>query len=155
MSEALNAQDASVNELAIEALQRVTLDESHAEQLLQQLEQFSPRSLAAVVEAIATIGQDQLDYELFKKLESLPAAKTLSVDALVNLYEKRSDELKQAATKTFAKLVSVEEHVEKAVLAKLESLPEGDAIRGMQVFRGRKRLVQVAIKWAMLVAISA
>jgi putative membrane-bound dehydrogenase-like protein len=132
--------EASVNlqSLAMQTLQRVKLSLVSGQMLLASLQDYPPRVLPIVIEAINRIGDDQLDANLLGKLVSVPAARTLSEEQVLNLFRSRSPALRAAAAQTVENLSrppsDIEQHVDKV----LGQLVPGDPIRGLQLFRSNK-----------------
>ncbi len=134
------APDAPVilQSLAMQTLQRVKLSLVSGQALLASLHDYPPRVLPIVIEAINRIGDDQLDANLLSKLVSVPAARTLSEDQVLNLFRSRSPALRAAAAQAVESLSrppsDIEQHVDKV----LGQLVPGDPIRGLQLFRSNK-----------------
>ncbi|MDA7928492.1 HEAT repeat domain-containing protein [Mariniblastus sp.] len=119
-------------------LSKTQIDKSIGQKILQRLVSVSPTDLPDAVTTIIGAKQDELDLQLMEHLSMLPAAKMLDIGLLPSLYRDRSDPLRQAAAELEEKLHSAPDDVAAEVRAKLASLPKGDAVRGLKIFRGSK-----------------
>ena len=119
-------------------LSKTQIDKSIGQKILQRLVSVSPADLPDAVTTIIGAKEDELDLQLMQHLSTLPAAKMLDIGLLPSLYRDRSDPLRQAAAKLEEKLHSAPDDVAAEVQAKLASLPKGDAVRGLKIFRGSK-----------------
>ncbi len=124
--------------LALHTLQRVKLSLSSGQMLLASLQDYSPRVLPTVLEAISRIGDDRLDLGMLGKLASIPAARTLSEDQVLNLFRSRSEALRNAAAEAVANMTRPSSEIELQVDAVLARLTPGDPVRGLQLFRSNK-----------------
>jgi putative membrane-bound dehydrogenase-like protein len=124
--------------LAIESLQRIKLSVSSGRELLAGLADQPARQLPIVVEAISRIHEDSLDRELLNLLPTIPAARTLAGEQILNLYRGRSSALQHAAQQTIAELTRPDSDVQEKVDRVLAQLTPGDPIRGLQLFRSSK-----------------
>ncbi len=120
------------------ALQRMRINPEHAEQLLGGLSDLPPTGLAIAVQAISTAQVDVVDQRLLEQLAELPAARTLPEGFIENLYRSRNPQLRDLAKSTARTLVAPSQDIAQQVQQCLSSLPEGDALRGLEVFRGSK-----------------
>ena len=119
-------------------LSKTQIDKSIGQKILQRLVSVSPTDLPDAVTTIIGAKQDELDLQLMEHLSMLPAAKMLDIGLLPSLYRDRSDPVRQAAAELEEKLHSAPDDVAAEVRAKLASLPKGDAVRGLKIFRGSK-----------------
>jgi len=119
-------------------LSKMQIGNSLGHKVLQRLGSVSPTKLPDAVTTISRAKQEVLDLQMMKQLSVLPAASMLDVGLLPSLYRDRSDSLRQAAAELDENLHSAPDDVAAAVQAKLASLPAGDAVRGLQIFRGSK-----------------
>jgi putative membrane-bound dehydrogenase-like protein len=124
--------------IALRVLQRVQLSLSAGQQLISQLTDYPPRILPIVIEALARVGNDELDAELLSQLKATPAARTLSEEQLLNLYRTRSPHLRTAAAETVAHLTRPPSDIEQKLDEVLARLTPGDPVRGLQLFRSNK-----------------
>ncbi len=136
--QALQSENAGNLQAALQSLKRVHLSDASARRLLGLLDQLQPRSLAIAFEAINRLNSDALDSELLKTCQHLPAAKTLSMDQLRNAYRNRSKDLQNLAEATVHQLTRSSDDIESKVDATLARLSNGDAIRGLTLFRSQK-----------------
>jgi putative membrane-bound dehydrogenase-like protein len=134
----LYSSEQGVSDAAINALLRCKISGASAEELCLHLNELPPRSLAAAVDAINRVKSDELDEKMLKTLVDIPAAKTLGIDQLRSSYRNRSETLKSLAEKTIASLSASSKDVEAALHSKLARLSDGDAAKGMQLFRSQK-----------------
>lgn len=124
--------------MVTQALLKLKLDERAGHHLLEALHRLGTRDLQVAVEAIAGTGREDLDRAMLEKITSLPAARGLSPDQLRNAYRNRSEALLQAAQAAADQLAQPSQDIERQVKLTLDSLLPGDAVRGLQVFRGNK-----------------
>ena len=129
---------ANLQALAMRTLQRAKLTPMSGQSLLANLPEYPSRVLPIVIEAISRIGDDQLDASLLTKLVSVPAARTLSEEQVLNLFRSRSPALRTAAAQTVANLSRPPSDIEERVEEVLAQLKPGDPIRGLQLFRSNK-----------------
>ena len=120
---------------AAHMLSRIKLSFEQAKRLRSRLDSVDPVDLFAVISAISKVGENSLDHQMLLELNTIRAARSISTDALLSLYRNRSPHLQELAAETVAGLVQPPAEIEKAFLALEASLPAGDPIRGMQVFR--------------------
>jgi putative heme-binding domain-containing protein len=73
-------------------------------------------------------------------LTTLPIAKSIATDQLLNLYQHRSTELKAMAEETVQTIHQPPADIARQVEEVLAKLPEGNALNGLQVFRSTKAL---------------
>ncbi|MDG1513334.1 MAG: c-type cytochrome [Mariniblastus sp.] len=119
-------------------LSKMQIDKSFGQKLLQRLDSISPANLPDAVTTISRAKREELDLQLLKQLSVLPAARMLDIGLLPNLYRDRGDSLRQSATELEEQLHSAPDNIAAAVQAKLASLPAGDAVRGLKLFRSSK-----------------
>lgn len=119
-------------------LSKLQIDASLAQKVLQRLGSVSPTDLPDAVSTVSGAKQDVLDLQLLEQLSVLPAARMLDIGLLTSLYRDRSDSLRRAAAQLEEQLHAAPDDVAAAVQAKLASLPKGDAVRGLKLFRGSK-----------------
>ena len=121
-------------------LARMKLNSTQAKQLLPHLEQSSSNQLTNILTAIASAESKELDQVVLGKLLNLATAKTLPESFLANLYRSRSQELRKEVQTVSAQLLEPTADVKQSVQKTLSelSLLEGDAVRGLQVFRSEK-----------------
>jgi len=134
----LEAEEPLLRAQAAAALDRLMVDASTANRLLQRLDRQTINTIMPVIVAISRVHQDQLDKELLTWLPTLPLAKTISFDQLRNLYRDRSPELQALAEQAIATMQRSPDDITAKVQEILEQLPEGDALAGLQVFHGSK-----------------
>lgn len=123
---------------ASRAIERLQLTEEAAKQLSGSLEKVAPRYLLTALSAVSSARVDAIDQSALIALCDIPAAKTLPLDELRNLYKGRSKSIQQLASTTAEKLFAPPEDVRIAVEERLQELPSGDPVRGLQVFRSAK-----------------
>lgn len=126
--------------LAVAALPRVKLGPANAATLLQRLDRQTINTIAPVVAAISRLESDDLDRQLLQALTTLPIAKSMSTDQLLNLYQHRSTELKAMAVETVQTIHQPPADIARQVEEALAKLPQGNALNGLQVFRSTKAL---------------
>ncbi|MEM7476846.1 MAG: hypothetical protein AAF483_17825 [Planctomycetota bacterium] len=114
------------------------LTEADGAKLLAQADTLSMQNVGPWCAAISSIGSDALEKSMLQQLSKLPSAKTLDSNFLRNLYSKRSPSLRQLAQQVTQQLQQVDPNIQQSVTQQLQSLPAGDALRGMQVFRSSK-----------------
>lgn len=120
------------------ALRRLQIDESSARRLAEALPELVPLELRDGLELISAAKLDAVDQQVLQQLPSLPAARTLPTGFVERLYRDRSAELQQLASSTATQLLAPTTDVAAEVDQWLKQLPEGDAVRGLQVFRSAK-----------------
>jgi putative membrane-bound dehydrogenase-like protein len=120
------------------ALQRLAINEAGARRILESLSSFTSGQLATAIELISSAAADDVDRQLLEKLPELPTARTLADSSLANIYRNRSQTLRQLAKATTDQLASPSQDVGRQVAKVLKSLPEGDPLRGLDVFRSSK-----------------
>ena len=119
-------------------LSKLGIDKSLAQKVLQRLDSVGPVDFPNAVSTISGAKHDVLDVQLLEQLSKLPAARMLDTGLLTSLYRDRSDSLRRAAADLEEQLRAAPEDVAAVLQAKLASLPEGDAVRGLKIFRGSK-----------------
>jgi putative membrane-bound dehydrogenase-like protein len=132
------SQEPALNATAFTALERVRMGPKAGERLLELLDQQPASLLMVFVQAINRIENDDLDRQLLSRLVQVPAAKTLPVEQLTNLYRQRSESLQEFARQITSELQRSPEDIEAKVEEVMASLPSGDALRGLQLFRSGK-----------------
>jgi putative heme-binding domain-containing protein len=138
--QALDAEDTKLRAQAADAFARVTISRETAQGLLERLDQQTISTIAPVVSAISRAAQDDLDQKLLQSLTTLPVAKSMATDHLLNLYQDRSGELKSIAKQTVQTIHQPPADIARQVEEALAKLPEGNALNGLQVFRSTKAL---------------
>ncbi len=121
-----------------DALRRIKIDESHAQQIVEAIATFAPRELVTALELVSSVKNDAVDRQLLARLESTPTARTLPIGFIEGLYRDRNEDLRKLADATSKQLNAPTADIAKQVVQWLEQLPEGDAVRGLQVFRSAK-----------------
>jgi putative membrane-bound dehydrogenase-like protein len=119
-------------------LSKMQIDKSVAQKILLRLASISPTNLPDAVTIISRAKHEELDLQLMKRLLVLPAARMLDIGLLPTLYRDRGVPLRQAATDVEKQLHAPPDDIATAVRVKLASLPAGDAVRGLKIFRGSK-----------------
>ncbi len=120
---------------AARVLARMKLSSEQARHLCSRLDSVDPMDFLAVISAIAKAGDDAIDQRMLSRLSTMRAARSVSTDALLSLYHVRSPQLQELAAQAVAGLVQPPAEIERALTELEESLPVGDPLRGMQVFR--------------------
>jgi putative membrane-bound dehydrogenase-like protein len=118
-----------------QALQRIRLDASRLQQLSETATDWNLANIDLAVQLFASQADADLNYVLLKRLEQVPLAKAIAPDQLRELYRPRGEELLAAAEKLISHLAAPAADTAAAVDSLLASLPEGEALRGLQVFR--------------------
>ena len=119
-------------------LARLQIDEPTARLLLSQLKSVLPTELGNVVQAVSNAGVDEIDRQLISTVGELPSAKWLDEALLTNVYRDRNRELRSLAAETQKRLQATPADVLTTVRKRIDALPEGDPVRGLQIFRGAK-----------------
>ncbi len=122
----------------LRALSHVELSARQAERVLEQVPQLVARDLQPAIEAISSAQVDALDVRLLEMLAQLPTARTLPLNQLDNMYRNRGPELKTLAQQTSEQLQQPSADIDLQTETTLASLPAGDPLRGLQVFRSNK-----------------
>ncbi|MDP1561449.1 MAG: HEAT repeat domain-containing protein [Pirellulaceae bacterium] len=138
--DALDAEELDLQVRATNALTRVKVSPKHSSKLLERLDRQTINTIVPVVAAISRSNQDELDRKLLQALTTLPTAKSISTDQLLNLYQHRSAELKAMAEETIQIIHRPSADVARQVEEMLARLPKGNALDGLQVFRSTKAL---------------
>ncbi len=136
--DSLTSSDTAESQAASAAMRKITLSLESSNKLLGKLAQLSPRDLAISVEAIHRTADTELDHAMLQLLPSLPSARTLSMDQLLNLYRNRGEKLKSLAESSINSLSKTPSDVEAKIDEVLAKLGPGDPIRGLQLFRSSK-----------------
>ncbi len=134
----LAADRPELSQAASAALQRVRLSRESGRQLVSSLKNLPPRTLTVAIEAVNGLQDDALDLSMLAALSHLPAARSLNPDQLLNLFRRRSSELRSTVEQSVAALARPPENVAASVDAVLAKLKPGDPIRGLQLFRSNK-----------------
>ncbi|MCR9292621.1 MAG: c-type cytochrome [bacterium] len=129
--------DALMDQGDYATLARFKLSARQARRLASMIDTADATELPDLLKAISKAGEDELDKAVVTRLYALPVARTLNEGALQSLYRNRGAELQKLAKETDAVLQLAPKNVQAAVQQVLESLPQGDAVRGLQVFRSR------------------
>ncbi|MCA9193489.1 MAG: HEAT repeat domain-containing protein [Planctomycetales bacterium] len=124
--------------VSLGALERLELSPSQAQTVLELIDTTLPRDLVSVIGSIASAADDSIDVRLFSKLLQIPAARTLAVDQVNNIYRHRSATLRESIKSTMEQLSATPKDIEVQVQTLLSQLPQGNAARGLQVFRSAK-----------------
>ena len=119
-------------------LSKLQIDSSLAKRVLQRLDSISPTDLPDAVSTISSAKQESIDRQLLEQLSMLPAARMLETGFLTSVYRDRSDSLRRAARELDEQLHAAPDDIAAVVQAKLASLPKGDAVRGLKIFRDSK-----------------
>ena len=135
---ALIGDDDSLASSASNVLARIKLNESGLNRLVDNLADVAPQSLMTAIEAVHRSGNGPLEQTMLVSLSEIPAAKTLPQPFLTSLYKKSSKELREQAKRTSDDLIRAPADVQATVDKFLRRLGPGDAVRGLQVFRGNK-----------------
>ena len=119
-------------------LSKLEIDKSIAQKVLKRLDSVTATDLPDAVSIVSGIKQDSIDLQLLQQLSKLPAAKMLDIGFLTSLYDDRNESLRRTAMKLEEQLHSTPDDVADVVKAKLAHLPEGNAVRGLKIFRDSK-----------------
>ncbi len=90
------------------------------------------------IAAVNAANDEALDRQMFDKLVTLPAARTLAFDQVTSLYRARPDSVKAKVRSAVETLSKPPADVEAKLDELLGKLKSGDATRGFQVFRSAK-----------------
>ena len=134
----LSSESRELSELAHRAIRKVHLSKKGGIELASTIEDCEPRELASRIEAIAHSCDANTLVASLKSLENLPAAKTLPRGFLKNAFRKSSPEIQQYVTEVSRNLEKADQNIQQEVVARLKKLPEGDAKRGLQLFRSSR-----------------
>ncbi|MFM7118450.1 MAG: hypothetical protein ACKO0N_17625, partial [Planctomycetota bacterium] len=133
---ALDSSDSSeATRQAWLALQRLQLDAPRLQRLAESAPNWTLANIELAVQLFATQADTDLNLALLKQLELIPLAKTIAPDQLRELYRPRGAELLAAAENLLSQLASPTADTAAEVDSLLASLPEGEPLRGLQVFR--------------------
>lgn len=132
------AGDESQVPLASNVLSRVKLSPDAASRLVDDVAKVSPRYLPVAIEAVHRSEHVEANRRLLDALVDVPAAKTLPQAFLSQLYRRDAAPLREQAEATGDALLEPPADVRAVVDRTLKELPEGDPVRGLQVFRGDK-----------------
>ena len=117
------------------ALQRLQLDAPRLQRLAESAPNWTLANIELAVQLFATQADTDLNLALLKQLELIPLAKTIAPDQLRELYRPRGADLLAAAENLLSQLASPTADTAAEVDSLLASLPEGEPLRGLQVFR--------------------
>ncbi len=131
-------QEYLLNNDSYSLLSKLQSDSSLAVKVLQRLDSVSPSDLPDALTTICGAKQEKLDLQLFDRLASLPTARMLDSGMLTSLYRDRGESLRQAAAEMEKQLHEPPENVAAILRDKLASLPEGNSLEGLKIFRGTK-----------------
>lgn len=134
----LTSEDESMASTSTTALPHVRLPLSTATTLIEQLEGVSPVNLQPVITAILQVNDAKIDATLLAKFSTLTSAKSVPPSAIMNAIGNRSPSVRKTWSRTLETIAAPPADVGRVVDDWLAKLPEGDAVRGHQVFRGSK-----------------
>lgn len=131
-------EESPQSRLAADVLDRVMLTSEATERLLRSIGRVPARHLATVIECLYRSGDARLQIDLLNGLRDLPAARTLRDDYLTSLTHNAKADVRQTAKKVSEYLIQPPVDIRNAVSETLATLPQGDSVRGLEVFRGSK-----------------
>ncbi len=132
------AAEGGQRRIAAEALQRVSLTDDQALEIVDALERLDSRDLPSAIDSVSSVQSDSIDTRLLERLVQLPAARGLPVGLLENIYRHRSSELQRKIEATVQNLLAPSEDVGRQLTEVLAQLPSGNAVRGLEIFRSTK-----------------
>jgi len=119
-------------------LDRLKISEQNARELLQVLPDLPSLELLKAIEIIAAVELEELDRQMLTALAENRAARGLPSGSLVSVFRKRSNALRALAEKVAGDLSQSDPDVKRQIQAMLNSLPPGDAVRGLSLYHSPK-----------------
>ena len=136
IADAIVSREEPISSQSVSALPHVRLHQPATEFLLSKLETIAPLQLEEVVLAILRSSPDSSP--LLNKFSSLPAAKSVSTDRILQNLKSHPTEIQKQWRATLERIQAPPEDIAQAVDDWIGKLPEGDPIRGYHVFRDNK-----------------
>ncbi len=127
--------------LAWQAVQRIDLKNAPWQQLLRGLDQFSPVEYSKGIEVLAlsrVAKEDTTSDILVRAIAAQPATKTLNPAVVDRWFASFRAEVRQRVTEVLAAALAPPADMQASIDATLQSLPEGNATRGQDLFRSSK-----------------
>jgi putative membrane-bound dehydrogenase-like protein len=119
-------------------LTRFRLSSDTLVRILDSAGEADSRQLAGIVQCVGAFGDATSDSRLFAALDRNPAAKMLDPNLLANAYRHRTAQQLEKAKALNDRIFTVDEDGKRVVRDLIERLPDGDPLRGLQVFRSAK-----------------
>ncbi len=124
-----------VRSSVIQLLPQLSLSAEQGRELMEEWPVTNASDATALVTAIARIGDDSLDESMLCRLQGIYLGRSIPQDVLLELYRHRNPELLEYARQIAAFIAKPPVEIGEALEELTQRLPEGDPLRGMQVFR--------------------
>ncbi|MEC8473934.1 MAG: hypothetical protein VXZ38_04740, partial [Planctomycetota bacterium] len=124
--------------IASQIVNRVKISVNSSNLLVEMMERCQPQYLPIVIEAILKCGDTQLATVVLNKLQHLSISRTLSPGYLTNTFRNAPESLRNEAQKIEELIEAGDQDIRQAVNKKLSYLSQGNALRGLQLFRSSK-----------------
>lgn len=138
VSALLQKEDPHLSQCAARALERLQLLPQHIELLLERCHEIPPLALLTALDAAVTSADPQTARRILDRLDSVPAAKTLTPEQIRGIFRHQDEVLRQAADQRIAVLFAAPQELRAKVQEVLATLGPGDPLRGYQIFRSRE-----------------
>ena len=124
--------------IASQIVNRVKISSIASNLLIEMMESCQPQYLPVVIEAIVKCGDSEAVTVVLNKLQHLSISRTLSPGYLTNTFRNAPESLRKEAQKIEELIEAGDQDIRQAVSRKLSFLSEGNALRGLQLFRSSK-----------------
>ena len=124
--------------IASQIVNRVKISPIASNLLIEMMESCQPQYLPVVIEAIVKCGDSEAVTVVLNKLQHLSISRTLSPGYLTNTFRNAPESLRKEAQKIEEVIEAGDQDIRQAVSRKLSLLSEGNALRGLQLFRSSK-----------------
>jgi putative membrane-bound dehydrogenase-like protein len=133
-----DAVDAATQSLAARILQRQSITAASAVQLLDSLDSVPPMIWPIAMSAIIRDADAELLSRVVQVAERFPAARLFDFSTLKERLEKLSPNAVQPLETLLVSFAAEQSTQQQALQDRLAKLPDGDPLRGMQIFRSEK-----------------
>lgn len=132
-------QSPRIRQLALAALRRQTIDRSTAMRLASAVPRLGPMELRGVLELLHGEHDRQINDQLIDALATHPRIDSLPADEIEQHFADHSAEIRRRAAEVVERLSGDQRQRRASHLAQLlTDLPEGDPVRGFQLFRSSR-----------------
>lgn len=130
--------DAATQSLAARILQRQSLNAASANELLASLDSVPPMFWPVAMSAIIRDADAELLSQVVKVAERFPAARLFDFTALKQRLSDLSPKAVEPLETLLVSFAAEQSTQQQALQDRLAKLPDGDPLRGMQIFRSEK-----------------
>ena len=124
--------------IASQIVNRVKISPIASNLLIEMMESCQPQYLPVVIEAIVKCGDSEAVTVVLNKLQHLSISRTLSPGYLTNTFRNAPESLRKEAQKSKNLSRQVTKIFDKLSAGNCRSSAEGNALRGLQLFRSSK-----------------